>query len=172
MHDATQLIQLAENVFVRRGTFVRTNSDDVALICRIATRHANGVCRINYHPTDQDSVQEMLIALTVAGTKRPHLHPSACESFNLLQGRMGVALFSDSGDLQDVVGLDASGPASRYYRLSPGITHMPVCIGDIVVFHETTSGPFIQGNNFVTPRWALEMSDERWRSLISIVQNY
>jgi cupin fold WbuC family metalloprotein len=172
LRDATQLIQLAENVFVRRGTFVRTNSDDVALICRIATRHANGVCRINYHPTYRDSVQEMLIALTGAGTKRPHVHRSASESFNLLQGTMGVALFSDSGDLQDVVGLDASGPASRYYRLSPGIAHMPVCIGDIVVFHETATGPFIQGNNYETPGWALEMTDEDWRSLISVVQNY
>ena len=106
------------------------------------------------HPDDRAPVQEMIVAMDRDTYVAPHAHPGKSESFHVIEGEANVVLFDESGSISRVVpmGPAASGKAF-YYRINTPLLHTVVVESDLFIFHETTSGPFVEGDATVPP-WA------------------
>ena len=115
--------------------------------------------RLCLHRDHNSLVQEMVIALFHDSYVRPHRHRDKSESFHVIEGRMAVLLFDDTGRLTRLVelGLPGSTQASLY-RLSSSLWHTAVPLSGCVVFHETTSGPFSKGDTEYA-EWAPDGED-------------
>ena len=103
--------------------------------------------RLCLHQDHNSLVQEMVIALFQDSYVRPHRHRDKSESFHVIEGRLAVLLFDDTGKLTRRVELGPPGSAqASLYRLSSSLWHTAVPLSSYVVFHETTSGPFSKGD--------------------------
>ena len=99
--------------------------------------------RLCLHRDHNSLVQEMVIALFEDSYVRPHRHQHKSESFHVIEGRLAVLLFDDTGRLIRRVELEPPGSAqASLYRLASSLWHTAVPLSRCVVFHETTSGPF------------------------------
>ncbi len=111
--------------------------------------------RINYHKCSESNIQEMILAMLFNTIILPHSHTYKDESFHMLKGRLGIAILDENKPcIKSLFMLQAiHGPF--FYRIRAGVRHLIVPISEICVVHETTQGPFIQGEAYV-PKWACD----------------
>ena len=131
------------------------NTDDIvevtdAWIERLkATAEASSLkrARLCLHRSSEDQVHEMIIALRKEILFRPHRHPNKSESFHMIEGHLFVLVFNDDGTVRKHVERGPIG-SSRVscYRLCIPQWHAIIPISDVVVFHESTAGPFVAGD--------------------------
>lgn len=109
----------------------------------------------NLHPADESRCHRLLNAIEPASYIRPHRHldPEKDEAFILMQGRLGVILFSDTGDVTETVTLSclegilaADVPAGMY--------HTAVSLEPGTVFFETKAGPYLPLGEAEAAAWA------------------
>lgn len=148
-----------EEVLIAAEPVVSVNRADVAELVAQALRNARGRMRLCAHSTPESKVHEMLIVHTRETYVRPHKHVAKSESFHIIQGTAEVILFSDSGDIAQVIPMgDCASGRAFYYRLSEELYHSLVITSDVLVFHEVTSGPFIRSETMLAP-WAPDEND-------------
>lgn len=112
--------------------------------------------RFCLHRTDDDLLHEMVIALSKDCTFRPHKHEAKSESYHMIEGHMVFIMFSDSGVPTQAILLAPhrqNGVVS--FRISDPIYHAVIPLDEVVVYQETTTGPFKKGEATVAP-WAPE----------------
>ncbi len=111
--------------------------------------------RLRMHLSSEDPVQEMIIALCSDVLFRPHRHHDKSESFHIVEGNLYVLVFDETGNVIRTVHMGPPGSGRDYcYRLCKPAWHAIVPGSEFVVFHETTVGPFIQGDAAEFPDWA------------------
>lgn len=111
--------------------------------------------RLRLHIDNSDAVQEMVIALCRDARFRPHRHQGKSESFHMIEGDLYVLVFDDTGRVIRTVHMGPPGSGRQYcYRLCRPTWHAIVPISELVVFHETTAGPFVQGDAAQFADWA------------------
>ncbi len=94
----------------------------------------------------------MLIVLDAATYIRPHRHPKKSESFHVVEGALSVLLFGEDGDARRAIRLgDYASGRPFYYRLAEPIYHTVLVESAVVVFHETTNGPFDRAETEFAP---------------------
>ena len=102
--------------------------------------------RICLHQSQADRVQEMLIAFCRNSYNRPHRHRRKSESFHVIEGRVLIVFFDESGVPTRKVFLGPPGSGLPFvYRLSSDRWHTVIPLDDYVLIHETTTGPFEPG---------------------------
>ena len=101
--------------------------------------------RINTHLSPDDYVQEMIICMSNESLVDVHNHIDKSESFHLIDGCLAVVLFKDNTtDILDTIYLGSSEfDFPSFYRLNNTYYHLVVPLTEYVIFHETTTGPFI-----------------------------
>lgn len=108
--------------------------------------------RLCAHQQMEDSLHEMLIVHTKDTYVRPHKHIAKSESYHAIEGCFDLVTFDEKGDVTAVfeVGPYLSG-RNFFCRLPAAVYHGLLIHSDIVVFHETTSGPFLRSQTEVAP---------------------
>jgi cupin fold WbuC family metalloprotein len=109
--------------------------------------------RLNLHLSEDDQVQEMLIAFCRDTLNVPHRHLGKSESLHALEGRVLIVFFDEFGAVKRRVMI--GGPGTHLpplYRLSSPDWHTVIPLDDMVVVHEVAAGPFRRGND-VLPAW-------------------
>lgn len=110
--------------------------------------------RLCAHRDSSDLLHEMFIVLHRDTYVRPHKHAAKSESFHMVQGAVDVILFDDAGNIQQIVALsDFASGEPFYYRLNIPAYHTVLPRTEYALFHETTNGPFRQGDTLF-PDWA------------------
>jgi len=108
--------------------------------------------RINLHPSNEDSLHEMFIAIQKGSYIRPHKHPNKSEAFHAVLGSAQIIIFTDDGAIKEVVPLAAGQPGKPfYYRLSKPYFHTLILESDLLIIHEITNGPFVPGGTLYAP---------------------
>lgn len=140
------------------GTCIIQSEDAVAVIDDatirrmrdLAATSPDGRARLCLHHALSDPVQEMILALTSANCYPAHRHREKAESYHILDGELGILIFDDEGRVRQrqLLSGSASG-AGRAMRIAPMIWHAVIALSPVVVFHETTSGPFQPGQSEV-----------------------
>jgi cupin fold WbuC family metalloprotein len=119
---------------------------DTALLDAVsanARNSARGRRNRNFHPTDDYPAHRLLNAIEPGSYVVPHRHldPNKDETFVVLRGRLGLAIFDDEGN---VVAAHRLGPgcAALGVDLPHGTWHSVVALEPGTVFLEAKSGPY------------------------------
>ena len=146
----------AESAEVRYATdaMVVVDAADIERLKRDAASNARQRIRLCAHHHVDDRLHEMLIVHTRDTYVRPHKHLGKSESFHVIEGDVDVVIFDDDGDVNEVLrmGPFASG-RPFFYRVAEPLFHTLLIRSDVLVFHETTSGPFRRADTVFAP-WA------------------
>jgi cupin fold WbuC family metalloprotein len=132
------------NVFHNKSDWVFVGEDWLHRLSEVARKSPLHRARLCLHRNEDDCVQEMVIAVTKDCLFRPHRHRAKSESFHIIKGELCILIFSDAGTPVEcqVLGPPGQGRAF-YYRLCIPAWHSILPLTETVVFHESTSGPFV-----------------------------
>jgi len=98
----------------------------------------------NLHPSDESRCHRLLNAIEPASYIRPHRHldPEKDESFILINGRLGIILFSETGTVTGTVTLSREGGILAA-DVPSGVFHTAVSLESGTVFFEAKAGPYL-----------------------------
>ncbi len=146
-------------VFVVDEDVVRVSIEEINFLKERLKSTPRGRVRLCAHRSGEDLLHEMLIALTQKTYVRPHRHFGKCESFHIIEGSADVVVFDDAGEIKDTIymGEPASGK-TFFYRLSTPLFHTLLIRSELLIIHETTTGPFRSCDVEFAP-WAPEETD-------------
>jgi cupin fold WbuC family metalloprotein len=145
-------------VFYSREPVVAVTPETVAWLKSVASLSDRKRSRLCAHAGPLAAVHEMIIALRQDVYVRPHRHRTKSESFHHIEGEAWIVLFNELGDIDKVLGLDASASAPFFFRIPSGVYHGFVMRSPWLVFHETTAGPFERSQMEFAP-WSPDESD-------------
>jgi cupin fold WbuC family metalloprotein len=146
--------EISPEVLTAVDDLVQIASPDVAGLGRRAKESLRKRSRLCAHRDPADALHEMFVCLHRDTYIRPHRHPGKVESFHIIQGEVEVLIFDDEGIVRQVVSLgEVSSRKPFYYRLSVPAFHSVLPRTQLVYFHETTNGPFRQGDTIFAD-WA------------------
>lgn len=120
-----------------------------------AQRHPRRRQNWNIHPTDDFCCHRLLNAVEPGSYIRPHRHldPNKNETFLILCGRLGALLFSDEGQVEERILLEAGGshvaldiPFVRY--------HGALSLSSGTIFFEAKAGPYLPLTEDERAPWA------------------
>jgi cupin fold WbuC family metalloprotein len=161
IRDGSAATARPESPEVRYATdaVVVVGAADVARLKAEAEQNERRRIRLCAHAGVDDRLHEMIIVHTNDTYVRPHKHVGKSESFHVIEGEVDVVLFDDEGGVTDVIpmGTAASGRAF-FYRIATPIFHTLLIRSNVLVFHETTGGPFRRTDTVFAP-WAPEDGD-------------
>lgn len=138
---------------------VKVGSKEIEFLKKKASYNIRQRMRLCTHRDIADRLHEMLIVHQKDTYVRPHKHQNKIESFHIIEGAVDVILFDDDGNIIEVIRMgDYSSGSHFYYRISDPYYHTLLIKSDVLVFHETTNGPFNRSDTIFAP-WAPEESD-------------
>lgn len=147
-----QLIKQSSAVYLAEGDIAKLGQRDIQLLKSLLKDAPQGRVRINLHPSSEDLLHEMFIAIRRGTYIRAHKHPGKSEAFHVIEGSVRVVIFDDEGHLREVVSLEAASRLNPfYYRLSKPYFHTLLVDSDILVMHEITNGPFRDDEIIMAP---------------------
>ena len=152
-----------DEVLYTTEPITHVSKSNISFLKNMASKNARKRIRLCAHSDIEDPLHEMIIVHAKGTYVMPHRHPNKSESFHVIEGRLKVVLFKSEGDIRDVITLSDVGTGDPFYfRLSESWFHTVVPLSDIVVFHETTNGPFKHGETIFAP-WAPPEDDDKAR---------
>jgi cupin fold WbuC family metalloprotein len=122
---------------------------DIKNLVESARLAPQGRARLILHPTREDSLHEMVIALPQDSCDHPHINFKSGKSFLALSGQFALICFSEDGSEIKPVVLSAEDrwPGARMVRLRKPAWHTIIPLAGDTVFLESIIGPF-EGNRF------------------------
>jgi cupin fold WbuC family metalloprotein len=114
--------------------------------------------RICLHSSEEDPIQEMIIAFAQGSYVRPHRHSGKSESFHLIDGDLDVVFFDDEGRILRRIQMSTASERTRIYRLNSMAWHTLLIRSPFAVIHEVTNGPF-RRSDCAFAAWAPEPHD-------------
>ncbi len=143
-----------KEVLYALDAFTNVDGGDIELLKDKASKNPRKRIRFCAHKDTNDTLHEMLIIHSKGAYVRPHKHLNKSESFHIIEGKLKVVVFDEEGGVVESINMgEYSTGDVFYYRLSENCFHTVVPISDIVVFHETTNGPFEREDIIFAP-WA------------------
>jgi cupin fold WbuC family metalloprotein len=137
------LIHRSPDVFSKEGPITTIGIEDIEMLRKAVGKVAKRRVRINIHPSTDDLLHEMIIAISPSSYICPHKHPGKSEAFHIIEGEVDVVVFNDDGEIARVISLAARGGRHPfYYRMSTAHFHALIVRSDFLVVHEITNGPF------------------------------
>ena len=148
-----------EEVLFCRESITRINGADVQQLVALAKSTSRERIRLCSHYDTNDPLHEMVIVHSKNTYVRPHQHLGKPESFHVIEGTVDVIMFDENGDIREVIQMGNYGSDRVfYYRIATPIYHTLLIRSDVLVFHETTTGPFNRADTVFSP-WSPEESD-------------
>ena len=150
---------LNPEVLVADEPIVQVSRPDVEFLKVSAVQNERKRIRLCAHPDVDDRLHEMLIVHAKETYVRPHKHLNKTESVHIIEGLVDVIVFDETGNICEVIRMADYASGHRfYYRMSSPYYHTLLIRSDVLVFHETTNGPFVRTDTVFAP-WSPEKSD-------------
>lgn len=141
------LIKKSSEIYVAPGPVAAIGCEEIDFLRREVAESPRGRLRINLHSENADSLHEMFIAIRPSSYIRPHKHPDKSEAFHIVYGEVDIVIFEENGSIRQIVPMAAAGGAKAfYYRMSKPFFHTLFIRSDLLVVHEITNGPFVEGD--------------------------
>ena len=148
-------IEIDEEVFYMKNSITKLFDKDVMFLKGKAKDNKRKRARLCVHPDRSSTLHEMVIVLRKGIYIPPHKHFGKSESFHIVAGSLDVVVFIGDGAIREVVSMGerCKGDNAFFYRLEEGLFHTVIPTSEMVVFHETTNGPFLKEDT-VFADWA------------------
>ena len=115
--------------------------------------------RLCTHQDVESTLHEMFIVHVKDTYIRPHKQLVETKSFHVIEGSADVVVFDEEGNIVEVTTLgEHTSGKPFYYRISNTYYHMLIIRSDVLVFLETTNGPFSPSDNLFAP-WSPDNDD-------------
>jgi cupin fold WbuC family metalloprotein len=151
--------RVSSEVCIAEERIVKIGREEVDALKRFLAEAPRGRTRLCAHRDVGEALHEMLIALRRGVYIRPHRHLGKNESFHIVEGLVDVVVLDEGGSISEVVTMGDYGSGRNfYYRLSNPCYHTLLIRSEVLVVHETTSGPFRKEDTEFAP-WAPEETD-------------
>jgi len=124
----------------------------LATVKERALNSEKGRFRLCLHHDPGDPIQQMMIACAPSSYSAPHRHPGRVLSYQMVEGRMAVVIFDDTGRISRLIHLGGDGPFCFWMGSSQW--YMPLAQTDIAVFCEVLQGPNTRGEACEWAPWA------------------
>lgn len=113
-----------------------------------------GLIRICLHSGPDAALHEMIIVQRRGRDFKPHMHARKEESYHMLEGRLRIEFFDDTGKTSGSTLLGGPGTGlPMMLRVRAGVWHSTAAETEFAVIHESRPGPF-DGDDSVQPDWA------------------
>ena len=136
---------------------VRVDQAVIEELKNIASTLGDRNVRLCLHESPEANFHDMVIFERSGRYYRPHKHHGNGESFHIIEGKMAVFGFDDSGNITDACLMEAH--SNVMYRTGPDMYHTTVPLSDFVIYHEARPGPFIRNADNILAPWAPDGSD-------------
>ena len=148
-----------EEVLYSKDTLTTADQSDIEHFKQLSLHNPRKRARLCAHLNQEDLLHEMLIVLGKSTYVRPHKHPGKSESTHIIEGLVDVVLFDDDGQIERVISMgDYASGKTFYYRMATPVFHTLIIRSEVLVFHETTNGPFDKSATLFAP-WSPEDAD-------------
>jgi cupin fold WbuC family metalloprotein len=149
-----------QNVFHNQEDYAVVGPEWIERLKSTALQSPLRRSRLCLHRSAEDRLHEMIVALARDCLFEPHCHPTKSESYHMIDGRAIFIIFKDDGSPARSLLLSPPGKGGAIcYRLCTPAFHAVLPLDDVVVFHETTNGPFIK-NDAMLSDWSPKSHDE------------
>jgi cupin fold WbuC family metalloprotein len=149
-----------QNIFHSEREYVSVGPEWIDRLKGVALASSLRRSRLCLHRGDGDLVHEMIIALAGDCLFKPHRHFAKSESYHMIDGRMVFIMFDNNGTSSQAALLTPPGQGGTFcFRISEPIYHAVLPLDNVVVYQETTNGPFKPGEATIAP-WAPEGTEE------------
>ena len=150
--------QNAEVIYTK-DVITTVNKSDIENLHQLSIQNPRKRLRLCTHQKKNDLLHEMLILHDKNAYVRPHKHPGKSESMHIIEGIVDLIIFNDVGQIESVINMgNYSSDKIFYYRMEVPIFHTLIIQSDLLVFQETTNGPFIKNETIFAP-WSPKDSD-------------
>ena len=150
-----RVTEINEEVLVTIDSIAKVTKDDIQWLKAKAAGNVRERVRLCAHRSTEDAVHEMLIVHTKGTYIRPHKHPNKSESFHIIEGDLDIVVFDEDGKVLELIEMGEYSSGCRFFwRLSESYYHTVIPRSDFVVFHETTSGPFVRATDNLPAPWS------------------
>ena len=145
-----------EYLHVNDNGMVKVDSEYITYLKTLAQKDSSKKCTMCLHNDTRLHVHEMINVYPKGTYVRPHMHPFKTETKIMIEGKLLLVIFDDTGEITDKFVMDKDDIFT--FRLDRGIIHTNIPLTDIV-FHEIIEGPFVGKDDNVFPEWAPEQCD-------------
>jgi len=148
-----------DEVLFATDAIVQIDASDIEELKQKAKKNPRKRIRICVHKDKKDQIHEMLIVHEKSCYVRPHKHFNKTESFHIIEGKADIILFHEDGTIDQIISMgDIASGLKFFYRLPPSNYHTLLIHTDVLVFHETTNGPFRTEDTILAP-WSPPVND-------------
>lgn len=148
------LTEVAPGVFYSPHPLPMIGRELLDLLKRAAASLPQRRARFCAHPSADAAQHDMVIASHRETYVAPHRHLENSETLTIIEGMAELLLFDEPGRLREAI---AMGPPSSgrpfFYRMPPGQFHSLAIDSEVLVFVESTKGPF-RPHNSQNASWA------------------
>lgn len=139
-------------IFYAREPLTFFGSSDISFVMDEARRAPTRRARICAHKDPDARQHVMLIAVCADSFLIPQRHIGRSETLQVIAGHGRLALFGETGELQDVVSLTAPGGAGAFFCNMPQDRFHALAVDSAeMVYVETTLGPFDRATTVDAP---------------------
>jgi cupin fold WbuC family metalloprotein len=151
--------QQNDEVLYSDEPIVKLRPTDIDFLKQKSCSNERQRIRLCTHKDVDDKLHEMFIVHGKDAYVRPHKHLHKSESVHVIEGEVDVVLFDDSGSITEVIKMGEYSTGRTFFiRIAEPYYHTLLIRSDILVFHETTNGPFNYSDT-VFADWSPEQSD-------------
>jgi cupin fold WbuC family metalloprotein len=155
----TKYYQQNAEVLYSKDSLTITSQSDISQFKKLSSQNPRKRIRLCTHLNQDDLLHEMLIIHEKNIYVRPHKHLGKSESTHIIEGLVDIVLFDNEGGIERVISMgDYASGKTFYYRMEVPIFHTLIIRSKVLVFHETTNGPFDRSSTLFPP-WAPEDGD-------------
>jgi cupin fold WbuC family metalloprotein len=137
------LAEVAPGIFYMQGSLIMADGSMIDFLKAAALRTPSRRARLCAHPSADAAQHDMLIVSLRDTYVAPHRHFVKSESMLVIEGLAEAIIFDEAGDVTKRVPM---GPASSartfFYRMPERIFHSLSIETEMLVFVESTKGPF------------------------------
>lgn len=149
----------SDEVLYSEDLVVSVTHRDVEWLKQKAGLNSRQRIRLCSHLELMDKLHEMLIVHRKNVYVPPHKHLGKSESIHIIEGLVDVVVFNDDGSIFQVLPLGGYDSGRIFYcRMNTAVYHTFLIHSEILVFHETTNGPFQKDDTQFAP-WSPDISD-------------
>ncbi len=148
-----------EGVFYAKDSIVKIGIQEINFLKEKFAQNSKENLRLCLHKDIADPVHEMLVLHSQRTCVRPHKYYGKSVSYHIIEGIVDMVLFDEEGGILNVIPMGEYGTGRKFYhRLNGPGYYVPLIRSKLLLFHETTNGPFLI-TDAIYPSWAAAGND-------------
>lgn len=154
-----QLKKISNAVYLASDAIVYVGPAEVRYLKDRVMQSERKRIRICVHKSEEDPLQEMFIVASRESYIQPSKHVHKAESMHVIEGSADLIIFDETGRIAEVIEMgDPLSGRPFFFRTPESAYHSMLIRSELLVYHESTQGPF-RRNDTVFPPWAPDEHD-------------